>query len=221
MKLQSFPQLMTTTLLLSLASPTMIKAANIYTVNFSGVSDSGNGGPYNINGGFTWDNSVVGASSNPADVAWNDPGISNFTIAVTGGASPFTFNESTIFGSRPFSTSPSLANDATFDLTSSELIINNNAEFIDNNGNGRLCLGNNSSFCNANTIFAISLGSGIYGGGGYNAPNFFGIGYSVTSTVTVKSDEPESIPESSNILGLILVGAGFIFTGIKCKKNKE
>ncbi len=34
-------------------------------------------------------------------------------------------------------------------------------------------------------------------------------------------DEPESIPESSNVLGLILVGAGFLFTGIKCNKNKE
>ncbi len=31
----------------------------------------------------------------------------------------------------------------------------------------------------------------------------------------------QSVPESSNILGLILVGCGFIFTGIKCKKNKE
>lgn len=32
---------------------------------------------------------------------------------------------------------------------------------------------------------------------------------------------PQSVPESSNILGLIVVGAGFVFTGIKCKKNKE
>ncbi|MGK7885427.1 MAG: PEP-CTERM sorting domain-containing protein [Crocosphaera sp.] len=31
----------------------------------------------------------------------------------------------------------------------------------------------------------------------------------------------QSVPESSNILGLILVGGCFLFTGIKCKKNKE
>ncbi len=36
-----------------------------------------------------------------------------------------------------------------------------------------------------------------------------------------ESDEPESIPESSNILGLILVGGGFLFTGIKSKKKEE
>ncbi len=43
----------------------------------------------------------------------------------------------------------------------------------------------------------------------------------VIDSVSVALNSPLSVPESSNILGLILVGGGFLFTGIKCKKNKE
>ena len=39
--------------------------------------------------------------------------------------------------------------------------------------------------------------------------------------VVLEESNSVSVPESSNILGLILVGGGFIFTGIKCKNHKE
>ncbi len=43
----------------------------------------------------------------------------------------------------------------------------------------------------------------------------------VIDSVSVVLNSPVPVPESSNILGLIVVGAGFVFTGIKCKKNKK
>ncbi len=45
--------------------------------------------------------------------------------------------------------------------------------------------------------------------------------YRINSLSVTVEDNPTSVPESSNILGLILLGAGFLFTGIKGKNKEE
>lgn len=90
----NFYELITATIVSSVTLMAIVseaKAATIYNVFFSATTTGGTGGPYNVNGSFTWDDSVDGASNNAADVAWNDPGISNFAVSFTGGARPFTF----------------------------------------------------------------------------------------------------------------------------------
>lgn len=200
-----FYQLIAATIVSSISVLTIVseaQAATIYNISFSARTTGGTGGPYNVNGSFTWDDSVTGASNNAADVAWNDPGISDFVVSFTGGRRPFTFTENNIFGPRDWSMSPGLLSDATFDLTGSELVLNQNSQFINSNGQGYLCLGTNGNYCNSNNIYAFVLVSkpdnNIGFTGGYSAPGYFGNQFTPTVSTIEKIS---TVPEPLTILG--------------------
>ncbi len=46
-------------------------------------------------------------------------------------------------------------------------------------------------------------------------------GYGIDDLIVGVEDEAQSVPESSNILGLIFVAGISVFTGIKCKKKED
>ena len=88
-------------ILLSAALGSAVKA-KVVNVEISGTTSSSfpqAGGPYNITGFFSWNSTISGASSDDSDVPINDPGISDFSLAFTGGAFDHTFTDNTLVAS--------------------------------------------------------------------------------------------------------------------------
>jgi hypothetical protein len=115
-------------------------AAPIIDVSFTGTTSLGGGGPYTITGGFRFDSSISGASTDLSMVAINDPGISMFSVAFTGGTYDQTFTDNSLVAQ-------DLA--GSFDLSSFGLV----SDIV----NDEICIkgGGDTEFCSSNGGGAI------------------------------------------------------------------